>query len=155
MRIILLFLLGLFSITALADTVDASNNSPVGYWKTVDDVTGRVRSIIQIYEASDHQLYGKITQTFPTPGVAPLESCHNCDGERRNHPILGLVIMTGLKLSDDKKEWRDGEILDPSNGKLYKCNIKVLADNDQLHVRGYIGFPLLGRTQTWLRTNNS
>jgi hypothetical protein len=144
----------MLSFTASADEdVDQTIHSPIGFWKTVDDVTGRVRSIINIYEGSDHLLYGKIVRTFPTPGVTPLKTCSACDGERKDKPILGLVIMSRLKLAEDRTEWKGGEILDPSNGKTYHVNLRVLSDNDSMKVRGYIGLPLLGRTQTWIRTH--
>jgi uncharacterized protein (DUF2147 family) len=151
MRIIVLLLLSLLSTAGFT----ANNNSPIGYWKTVDDVTGRVRSIVKIYETPDHELYGKIIQTFPTPGVVPLKVCSACTDERHNQPMIGLVIMKNLKLADDKTEWNGGEIIDPTTGKTYKCIIKVLDDDQKLRVRGYIGFQLLGRSQTWLRTNES
>ncbi len=48
-------------------------------------------------------------------------------------------------------EWSGGEILDPDNGKSYSCYIKVKDNGQRLHVRGYIGFSLLGRTQIWHR----
>jgi len=38
--------------------------------------------------------------------------------------------------------------MDPENGKDYKCRITI-ADDGTLKVRGYIGLPALGRTQTW------
>jgi uncharacterized protein (DUF2147 family) len=151
MRITVLLLLSLLSTVGFT----ANNHSPIGYWKTVDDVTGRVRSIVKIYETPSHELDGKIVQTFPTPGVVPLKVCSACNDERHNQPMIGLVIMKNLKLADDKMEWNGGEIIDPTTGKIYKCIIKVLDDDQKLHVRGYIGFQLLGRTQTWLRTNES
>jgi uncharacterized protein (DUF2147 family) len=74
--------------------------------------------------------------------------CKNCSGEDANKPILGLTIIKGL--SKDGKEYSSGEIIDPKNGRNYKCTI-VLQSKDKLKVRGYIGFALLGRTQYWYR----
>ena len=65
-----------------------------------------------------------------------------------NQPIEGLVIVRGL--SKDGDEWNDGKILDPKNGKLYKCYI-TLEEENKLKLRGYIGFSLIGRTEYWNR----
>jgi uncharacterized protein (DUF2147 family) len=151
MRLLLVLILSLFSTISMAENT-VNESSPIGYWKTVDDVTGRVRSVVQIYETPNHELSGKIVKTFPTPGVAPITSCSKCDGERHDQPMIGLVIMEKLKLAEDKSEWKGGEIIDPTTGKIYKCMIKAIDNNQKLHVRGYIGLPLLGRSQTWLRT---
>ena len=62
--------------------------------------------------------------------------------------LVGLQIIKGLKKDGD--EFGGGKILDPDNGKLYKCYI-TLEDVDTLKVRGYIGFSLFGRTQYWYR----
>ena len=59
-----------------------------------------------------------------------------------------MVVINGLSKNDD--EWNDGTILDPKNGKVYKCYI-TLVEKDKLKVRGYIGFSLIGRTQYWYR----
>ncbi|MEN9656287.1 MAG: hypothetical protein RL311_1258, partial [Bacteroidota bacterium] len=71
-------------------------------------------------------------------------------GDDKNKPILGLNIIKGL--SKDGAEYNSGEILDPKNGKLYKCALS-LESKDKLKVRGYIGFSLIGRTQYWYRVN--
>ena len=52
---------------------------------------------------------------------------------------------------NDEDEWNDGYILDANNGKTYSCIITVMENGEKLHVRGYIGFSLFGRTQVWLR----
>ena len=61
-----------------------------------------------------------------------------------------MEIMWGLET--DKNEWSGGKIMDPENGKTYKCKIWFEDNNnDELNLRGYIGFSLLGRNQVWLR----
>ena len=77
--------------------------------------------------------------------------CDTCEGKNKNKPILGMVILNGLK--KDGKEWNDGEILEPKNGKYYKCYITLL-NNTKLKIRGYIGISLLGRTEYWYRVND-
>lgn len=69
----------------------------------------------------------------------------------RDRPLLGLEVLQGLKPSDaEGKMWTDGAIYDPSSGKTYTCSLKLEGD-DRLHLRGYVGIPLLGRTTTWIR----
>ncbi len=148
MRSFILLIASLFCMSSIAGTVA---NSPIGYWKTVDDISGRVQSIIKIYETPNHHVFGKILKTYPKPGDVPLKICSACKDERHNQPIIGLVFMTDLKPNDNNR-WSGGEIIDPKTGKIYKCSIKPSDDNQKLTVRGYIGIPLFGRTQTWIRT---
>ena len=116
-----------------------------GKWKTIDDNTGKARSIIDIYE-DEGKIYGKITDLIDPEKDDPL--CDQCSGEDKDQPIKGLVIIKGLEKDGD--EYNSGKILDPESGKLYKCYI-TLEEEDILKVRGYVGFSLLGRTQYWHR----
>lgn len=124
--------------------------SVVGKWKTIDDNTGKTRSIVEIY-IKDGKLYGKVLKTFPEPGEDPNPKCTECDDDdhRKNKPVIGMVIITGLEKDGD--EWEgDDAILDPENGEVYDCEIWLDEDNpDRLKVRGYIAF--FFRTQTWHR----
>ena len=56
-----------------------------------------------------------------------------------------MQILSDMKLDGDKYE--GGEILDPANGKFYRC--KLWLEGDVLQVRGYLGF--FYRTQQWHR----
>ena len=115
-----------------------------GIWKTIDDDTKQVRSLVEI-SIQDKQLYGKIIKLFPQDGDPENPVCEKCEGDRKNKLILGLQIIDGLTLK--KNKWRDGEILDPNNGKTYDC--RIWEEDGKLMVRGYIGF--FFRTQEWLR----
>ena len=117
----------------------------VGKWKTIDDETGKPKSVVEIYK-QDGKIYGKVIEIVdPTKQDA---TCKDCPEDAKGKPILGLVILKGLK--KDGKEYSGGTILDPNNGKVYKCLI-ALEDPNKLKVRGYIGFSLLGRSQYWVR----
>ena len=140
-----IFTIGLLFISTL---FYAQNNSIVGKWKTIDDVTGKAKSIIEIYEKSG-KIYGKVIDILDAAHRNDL--CNDCSGEDANKPILGLTVVKGL--SKDGSEYNSGKILDPKNGKLYKCLIEH-EGSDKLKVRGYIGFSLLGRTQYWHRVKN-
>jgi uncharacterized protein (DUF2147 family) len=150
-KLLLLILILFGANVALA----ADLNSPVGYWKTIDEVSGKVRSIIKISEADNQTLSGKLVKTFPQAGESIKDTCKKCSDSdpRKNQLILGMTILTGLKKEGD--EWKGGEILDPTNGKTYRCAIHTVDGGKKLNVRGYIGFELLGRTQIWERSDSA
>lgn len=121
-----------------------SAQSVLGKWKTIDDSTGKARSIIEIYE-SDGKIYGKIIELIDPKSKNPL--CDECKGANKNQPIIGLIIINGLSKNDDVYE--DGTILNPENGKTYDCRLKFEDDEDTLQVRGYLAF--FYKTQYWKR----
>lgn len=146
-RFIALCLSGLLMQSLFA----ANNNSLIGFWKTIDDVTGQAKAIVQIQETPNKSLTGNVVKLFHDKS----KLCTKCSGLRKNQPILGMVIMEGLKQSPDSAgQWNNGEILDPKNGKTYHCNLQVVNQGQGLQVRGYIGVPLFGRSQTWIRVLN-
>ena len=87
----------------------------------------------------------------PRPDKADAK-CDECTDERKDQPVLGMTILRGVKPdAADKGTWDGGDILDPNNGKIYKVRLKPVDGGKKLDVRGYIGMPMLGRTQTWMR----
>ena len=123
--------------------------SPVGLWETFDDKTGSARAIVHVYEENG-KLFGRIERSF-TPG-AEKRVCAVCTDERKNQPIIGLLIIRDMKASDG--EYAGGDILDPDTGSVYRCKFHVDDSGTHLIVRGFIGISLLGRTQTWLRQDS-
>ena len=122
--------------------------SPAGLWRNIDDKTGKPRALIRVVETQG-MLQGRIERVFPAPGESPDPRCVKCEGANRNAPVLGLVIMSGLRQDGD--EYVDGQILDPDSGSTYRSKLRVLDGGQKLSVRGYIGLPALGRTQVWIR----
>jgi uncharacterized protein (DUF2147 family) len=120
--------------------------SPIGLWKTIDDKTGSPRAIVRIYE-QDGKLFGRIERSF-TPG-AENRVCEECTDERKNRPIIGLIIIRNIRSKDG--EYAGGDILDPDTGTVYRCKFHLDQNGSHLIVRGYIGISLLGRSQTWQR----
>lgn len=114
-----------------------------GRWKTIDDETGEMKSIVEI-SIKDGKLYGKIVEL--QSGADKNKVCTECTDHRKGKKILGMQIITGLEKDDDVWEGDDG-ILDPENGKLY--DVKIWVEDGKLQVRGYIGF--IFRTQSWVR----
>ena len=124
------------------------SQSVIGKWKTIDDNTGEARSIVDVFERGG-KVYGKITKLFRKPGENPDPVCDECETNdpRYLKKIIGMEFMEGL-IKDDQ-EYGDGNILDPDNGKVYRC--KIWIEDNQLKVRGYIG-PFY-RTQSWLKVD--
>lgn len=119
--------------------------SPVGLWKSIDDETKQPKSLIRIVEAGGI-LSGKVEKILTEKADA---KCDKCTDERKDKPVQGMTIITGMKKEGDA--WGGGEILDPNNGKVYRSQMTLVEGGKKLEVRGYIGIPLLGRTQTWVR----
>jgi len=118
--------------------------SAVGIWKTIDDEDGTVKSHVEIFEENG-KLKGKVIKLINPDKTI----CTACKGAKKDQPIEGMEILWDLKESSTTL-WESGFIMDPKNGKEYKCKME-LVDNDTLNVRGFIGFSLLGRTQVWYR----
>ena len=133
---------------APAQAAASSLSSPVGRWKTVDDATGKVKSIVDIWEQNG-KLFGKIEKVLDSDQPGPNPLCIHCEGDLKNKPETGLQIMWSLQKDGD--QWDGGQILDPHNGKVYRCYISLEEGGKKLKVRGYIGFALLGRTEYWQR----
>lgn len=122
-------------------------NGAVGYWMTIDDDGKTPTGVVRIFER-DHKLYGNIVQLINPPRKDP--KCDDCQGAAKGKPVLGLQIIWDLARDDDG--WSGGHILDPKNGKVYRCYIELQEHGSRLKVRGYLGIALLGRTQQWRRT---
>ncbi|MEI8265564.1 MAG: DUF2147 domain-containing protein [Betaproteobacteria bacterium] len=133
---------GAWSAAALAQA------SPVGLWKTIDDETKQEKSLVRISDAAG-VLTGRIEKlTDPTKQDA---KCDKCEGAKKDQRVMGMTILEGVKRHAGADHWEGGTILDPNNGKVYKVRLTPKDGGKQLDVRGYIGAPLLGRTQTWMR----
>lgn len=118
--------------------------SPLGTWLTTDDETGVEKSHILIFE-KDGKQFGKVTKAL-RKSVDHL--CNKCDGERRNKPVLGMVIIENMAFQEGY--WQGGRVLFPKQGRWYKLKYWLKPGNpNELVVRGYVG-PLY-RTQYWRR----
>lgn len=140
---------GLATLTLLfATSALAQEQSAVGRWTTIDDETKKPKSVVTLYEEGG-KLYGKIEKLFREPTEEQNPLCDKCEGALKNQPIIGMVILRDLK--KDGNEWTGGTILDPANGKTYKCKLAIEDGGKKLKLRGFIGIALIGRTQYWVR----
>jgi uncharacterized protein (DUF2147 family) len=123
--------------------------SAIGVWTTIDDKTGQPRSEITISETNG-VLSGRITK-FLDANANQAAVCSKCaEGDaRKDKPIMGMAILTGLKKTGD--EWTGGQILDPNEGKVYSAKLKLVEGGKKAEMRGFVGSPMFGRTQTWVR----
>jgi len=118
----------------------------VGDWKTIDDADGTEKSIVHIFKATNGKYYGKIEHLFKNPD----KLCTECEGANKDTPIMGLRIIN--EMEEKNGNLTGGTILDPNNGKVYKCNISFDEKTGNLNVRGSLDKRgLLGRTQTWVK----
>ena len=118
----------------------------LGDWKTIDDEDGTAKSIVHIFKATNGKYYGKIEKLFKNPNSL----CTECKGENYNKPKLGMRIINDMVLKDGTLT--NGTILDPNNGKVYKCNITYNAKTGKLEVRGSLDKAgVIGRTQIWVK----
>jgi len=120
-------------------------DSVIGPWKTVDEKSGKVLSEVELYDQGG-KLFGKITRlTEPNNAQGQPKVCTKCQGEDKDKPIVGLVIIKDLSASGDR--YKGGTITDPDDGKVYRA--ELWPEDGKLKVRGYLG-PFY-RTQTWLK----
>ena len=116
-------------------------------WQTIDDKTGEKKAVMQLTE-SGGKVTGKILKVLDKEKAYAL--CTKCPGSLKNKPVEGLQILSGFK-ADGNNQWSDGKLVDPESGKTYSGKL-TLSDNGQsLKLRGFVGTPVFGRSQTWQR----
>ena len=142
-RPVIAFVLSLSAASAFAQM------TPVGLWQTISDKDGKATSEVRILE-SGGVVSGKIERVLD-PKAKPDEKCDKCEDDRKNQPIVGLELLRGLKKVDGKDVWEGGTVVDPNNGTIYKARVTTIDGGKKLEMRGYVGAPLFGRTQTWIR----
>ena len=122
----------------------------VGLWEQVDEKTGKPESWFNIVER-DGVYVGTIVKMFQAPGDPPPETwrCTKCEGAEKNAPVLGLALIKGMKRNG--LAYEDGTIMDPRDGTVYRALMNLSPDGKQLEVRGYLGYAVFGRSQTWKR----
>jgi uncharacterized protein (DUF2147 family) len=136
-------------VLATASVLAMAQNSPVGLWRTIDDDGKTEKSTVRI-TASGGVLSGKV-EHITDPAKAN-ELCTKCEDDRKDKPVVGMTIINDVKQdAEDPGLWDGGRILDPKNGTSYKVRLKPIDGGKKLEVRGYIGSPMFGRTQTWIR----
>ena len=121
--------------------------TPIGLWNTISDRDGKPTAVVEI-RLVNNELSGVVRELLVA--ADPQDSiCSKCPGDRKGQRIVGMEILRHMRRDGDA--WSGGEILDPENGKTYRATLKLTDGGQKLVVRGYIGIPLFGRSQTWVR----
>ena len=136
-------------VLASASVLAMAQSTPAGLWKTIDDDGKTEKSLVRIVNTGG-VFSGKV-EKISDPAKAA-EVCSKCDDERKDKPIVGMTIIWEVKQdAEDPGLYAGGQILDPAKGSSYKVRLKPVEGGKKLEVRGYIGSPMFGRTQTWVR----
>ena len=137
----LLFVIALLGTGPLSSQT-TTNQTVIGRWTTIDDNTGKPRSVVEITLVNG-MLSGRIVDLYDKTKLEKL--CDKCSGDRKDQRILGMEIIRDMRPTGTA--WDDGTILGPETGKVYDC--KLWLEDGKLRLRGYVAF--FYRTQTWLR----
>ena len=138
----------LAALLVLAGASVSAQMSPVGLWKTIDDDSGKEKSLVRITE-KDGVFVGHIERLLD-PSTDPKAVCEKCTDDRKDQPVVGMNILRGVRQSaSDLTLYEGGTIVDPNNGKSYRARLKPVNGGAQLEMRGYLG-PFF-RTQVWHR----
>jgi uncharacterized protein (DUF2147 family) len=122
--------------------------SPVGLWQTVSDRTGQPDGLVRIAEV-DGEFTGTVAAVFSPPARSANPLCESCRGDLKDKPVVGMVILRGVRRT--AAGFSAGTILDPDDGRTYRCELELLDAGRKLRLRGYLGLRLFGRSQEWTR----
>jgi len=121
-----------------------------GLWQEYDDRTGKVEALIRIEQVAGHTYEGKIEKLIPDVAGSAARICSRCSGSLHDQPLQGMRILYGMK-RHDALNFDGGQIVDPEDGRVYSCHIRLSEDGESLQVTGYIGAKWLGQSETWRR----
>jgi len=136
-------------LLAAAPAFALAQATPVGVWKTIDDKTKSERAQVRITEAGG--VFSAKIEKLLAADAKQDAVCDKCSDDRKDKPMIGLEIMRGVKKASDDNTWDGGTILDAAEGKIYKVRVQTAEGGKKLEVRGFVGMPMMGRTQTWIR----
>lgn len=141
------FLLSLFS-QAFAFQVQASD--PSGCWETRDHKTDLVESLIQFWQTPDGTYSGKVAKIYEVNGHHKTDVCKTCSGDKKDQPFLNMTVIFAMHPDHHTPgKFIDGRAFDPTSDHVYHAQMYLSPDGQILYLRGYILFPLLGRTEVW------
>ena len=136
------------AFAVLCGSAAAQQPTPAGLWKTYSDRSGLADGLVRIVEVNG-AFEGTVEKVLSPPAPDPNPRCEDCSGALKDKPVVGLRILRGLR--PDGEGYSGGEILDPDDGRVYRCRARLLDGGRRLEVRGYLGIPFFGRTQVWQR----
>lgn len=138
----------IFAAALMQASVAWAEDPALGNWYTIDDETDEVSSLVTLSQSEDGLMVGTITKILKKEAGDGL--CDKCEGDKKDQPIEGMQFIWGVKNVAVGK-WEDGKLLDPESGTIYSGKLTLGDNPNELEVRGYVGFSLFGRSQTWKR----
>jgi uncharacterized protein (DUF2147 family) len=138
--------------TQRASAAGKIDKAVLGYWKHVDEDTGKTQSIFKLFEYKG-KLVGRIEKVFPKAGKPAQLACTECSGSQKNKPVAGLIFFWDFVRDDDEpRKWVDGQILNPEDGNTYHAEAELSEDGKTLKVFGYIRLLVkIGGSSVWQR----
>ncbi len=147
---VLIALIGLF-VSVASNSIFAQKiqaDDVVGIWLR-DQAHDTSKAKIEIYRTAGGKYEGKLiwggAATFET-GVDK----KNPDPSKRTRPLKNMIFLTVFTFDGDD-EWTGGRIYSAEEGDTYKCKMELEDNKQTLKVRGYVGIPMLGKTERWRR----
>lgn len=134
-------LLGAAALLLLTGTAQAQDFD--GLWMTENG-----RAVVELAPCEGNSICGEIYWLHPD---AKQYDYKNSNAELRQTPLCGLKILWGFR-PDGPHSWKDGTIYKADDGDVYHAQMNLRPDGS-LHLRGYVGIPMLGKSQTWHRVS--
>ncbi len=120
--------------------------SPRGIWRSIDDRSGEARLVVRVFAEND-EVKGTVEKVLADDASA--QRCEKCEGRLRNQPVLGMLLLWGFRYKDG--DYKGGQLVDPDDGKIYRCTMRVADDGSKLMIRGFPGLSFSARSWTFVR----
>ncbi len=129
---------------ALAATDGGSPPGIEGEWLTAD------RANRVVITCTSGRCSGRLSWLLDEADGGVLRDTENPDPRLRGRRLLGLEILSSLKAMGDGDF--EGSLYDPTDGSTYRGRVRLTSART-LSLRGFVGLPLFGRSETWTRAD--
>jgi uncharacterized protein (DUF2147 family) len=139
------------AILFAATTFARAEPTVAGFWESRDS-DGKTPTAWFLFSGKNEVYSARLVKGFKPKdenAPPPKELCDVCPGKKKNAHVMGLTLFWGMKR--DGLHYTEGSVLDPRDGSVYHALMNLSDDGQELEVRGYLGIPMLGKSQTWYR----